>query len=366
MAKQDYYEVLGINKSASKQDIKKAYRKLAKEYHPDRNKEAGAEEKFKEVQEAYDVLSDEQKRGAYDQYGHAGTQGFGGGGFAGGQGGFSDFSDAFGDVGGIEDLLQGMFGGGVGGFGRSAGGRRRQSTGSDLEVTVQVPFMDAVFGTEKSIKYERYITCRTCDGTGSENKKTKVCPTCKGTGQTTRVQQTMFGTMQMVTTCPTCHGTGQVPEIICKTCGGTGRERIEDIFEMKIPAGIPDGVTLRFSGRGNAGAYQSGAGDLYVNIEVEPHDVFERRGNDMYIDQEIDVTTAVLGDTVTVPTVHGDVQMKVPSGTQSEKVLRLKGKGGPKFRGNGNGDQYVRLIVNIPTKLSKDEKRLWKELKSMR
>lgn len=359
MSKRDYYDVLGLQKSASKQDIKKAYRKLAKEYHPDRNKASDAEQKFKEVQEAYEVLSDDQKRSAYDQYGFAGTQGFDGGGF---NAGGADFSSAFGDVGGIEDLLQGMFGGNFGGFG---GSRRRKKSGSDLELTLKLSFMDAVFGGEKQVNYKRFQACDHCDGTGSEDKKLDTCTTCGGNGQVTRVQQTMFGAMQMVTTCPTCRGAGQSPKNLCTICKGSGRTKQDDSFEIKIPAGIPDNVTLRFSGKGDAGEHQHAAGDLFVTIEIEPHDYFERRGNDIYVEKHISVVSAVLGDEVDVPTVHGDVTMKIPSGTQSEKVLKLKNKGGPRFKGNGNGDEYVRIIVDIPTKLNRQQKNLWKELQNL-
>lgn len=361
MAKRDYYEVLGVGKSSTKQEIKKAYRKLAKQYHPDRNKEAGAEEKFKEVQEAYDILADDQKRSAYDQYGFAGTQGFGGGGA--GMGGFSgnmqDFMDQFGGAGGsfggLGDLLGGFFGGTTKRSGRSVG--------SDIEVTLTLKFEEAVFGTEKEFEYERFKECSTCNGTGAEGGKVKMCQTCNGNGQVAQVQRTILGSMQVVTTCPNCKGLGEVPENMCKTCGGTGKQREKDTMKIKIPAGIPDGVTLRFTDKGNAGEKGAGYGDLFVNIEVEAHSTFERRGNDIYMDLHIDVLTAVLGGEVTVPTVHGEVIMKVPEGTQSEKVLRLKGKGGPVFKEAKNGDQYVRLIVDIPERISKEERNAWEQLK---
>lgn len=362
MAKRDYYEVLGLSKNASKQDIKRAFRKLAKEFHPDRNKEANAEEKFKEVQEAYEVLSDDQKRSAYDQYGFAGTQGFSGGGFSNaGMGGMGGFSESFGDFGNLEDLLQGMFGGSFGGFGSTR--RQRRNAGSDLEVTMKLDFMDAVFGGEKEIIYKRFKACTHCAATGSEDKKLNTCSTCNGSGQVARVQQTMFGAMQMVTTCSSCHGSGRIPSQVCSVCKGSGRTRQEDTLSIKIPAGIPDNVTLRFENRGDEGEFQSGAGDLFVTIEVEPHEIFERRGNDIYIDKKISVVSAVLGDEILVPTVHGDVKLKIPSGTQSEKVLRLKGKGGPRFRGNGNGDEYVRIIVEIPDRLTKEQRTLWEKLR---
>ncbi len=360
MAKKDYYEALGVSKSASKDEIKKAYRKLAKEFHPDRNKATGAEDRFKEVQEAYDNLSDPQKRQAYDQYGFAGSQAFGGGSPFGGfqQGGFS--SD-FGDLG---DLLGNFFGGGIGGFDFGGGQSRgqRNNRGGDLEMTLQVEFLDAIFGKEIEIEYKRKVKCDKCNGTGSKDGKRKTCHTCDGKGQVRQMQNTFFGTMQVVTECPTCHGSGQEISEKCDKCKGSGVNSENDVFKVKIPAGIPDGVTLKFTGRGNVGENSGEAGDLYITIEVKPHPVLERRGDDIYMDKEINVATAVLGGEITVPTVQGDVIMKVPSGTQPEKVLRLKGKGGPKFRGGGDGDQYVKLLVKIPEKLSKSERELWEKL----
>ncbi len=363
MSKRDYYEVLGLSKSASKPEIKKAYRKLAKEFHPDRNKSADAETNFKEVQEAYEILSDEQKRAAYDQYGFAGTQGFGGG----ANGGLGDFSQAFGgDMGNLEDLLQGFFGGSFGGFSQGGmTGRRHDFSGADLEVNIKIGFLEAVFGVEKTIQYKRLIVCDKCDGTGSKDGKTKTCPVCGGSGKETKVQRTILGAMQMVTTCSECHGVGHVIEQKCDKCHGKSVLEKEDELTINIPAGIPDGVTLRFNGKGNAGQFDAGFGDLYATIDISAHPTLERRGNDIYMEKEIDVTTAVLGGNVIVDSVHGDITMKVPAGTQSEKILRLNGKGGPRFKGNGNGDQYVKLIVKIPEKLSKEEKRLWEELRQL-
>lgn len=359
MAKRDYYEVLGLSKGASDKDIKKAYRTLAKQYHPDRNREAGAEEKFKEIQEAYEVLSDEQKKQAYDQYGFAGTQAFGGMGGM-GQSGFG------GDMGGFEDLLQGFFGGSFGGFSNSGfSNSQRNSTGEDLEVVIKIQFLEAVFGTEKDIKYSRLESCDDCDGTGSQDSKKKTCDNCGGSGKEARVQRTFLGAMQVVTTCSVCHGTGQIIENPCKKCSGKSVVKSENTFNMKIPAGIPDGVTLRFTEKGNAGKFSSGYGDLYVTLEVEPHAELERRGNDIYVDKHIDVVTAVLGGEVEVPSVHGNVKMKVPAGTQSEKILKLSGKGGPRFRSSGNGDQYVRLIVKIPEKLTKEQRSAWENLQKL-
>lgn len=365
--KRDYYQVLGVSKSASKDEIKKAYRKLAKEYHPDRNKAADAEAKFKEVQEAYDILSDQQKRQAYDQYGFAGTQAFGG---SGGSpfGNFQGFQQ--GDLGGFEDILGNLFGSSFGGFdfggmGGRAQTRRSNNRGSDLEFVLKVEFQEAVFGVEKTFDYDRHVKCDVCKGSGAKDNKKKTCPTCSGKGQVTQVQNTFFGRMQVVAPCPECHGEGEVIAEKCPNCKGSGVLQKRDTFKIKVPAGIPDGVTLKFTEKGNAGERGGAYGDLYITIEVKADPKLERRGDDIYMDQEIDVVTAVLGGEIEVPTVHGKVLMKVPAGTQSEKVLRLKEKGGPKFRGNGNGDQYVKLIVNIPEKLTKEQKKLWENLRSL-
>jgi len=359
MAKQDYYEALGVGKSASKAEIKKAYRKLAKEYHPDRNKEEGAEDKFKQIQEAYEILSDGQKREAYDKYGFAGTQGFEGLGGA-GMGGF-------GDVGDLGDILGQMFGGsfgGLGGFTQSRGNGRGR--GASIESTLKIEFSEAVFGADKKVTYQRYTTCEHCKGTGAEDAKLETCDTCKGRGQVAQVQNTFFGQIQTATICPDCRGAGKIPEKKCKECKGAGREKVSDEFEIKIPAGIPDGVTLKFAGKGDVGEMGATAGDLFISIEVVPHPRLERRGDDIYLDQDIDVMAATLGAEVTVPTVDGELTMKVPAGTQPGKVLKLSGKGGPKFRGRGRGDQYVRLHVQIPNKISREQQQLWEQLRALK
>lgn len=358
MAKRDYYEVLGVSKSSSKDEIKKAYRKLAKELHPDKNKAADADAKFNEVQEAYDVLSDEKKRSTYDQYGFAGAQNFGGGqGFGGFQGG--DFS---GNFGGFEDLLGGFFGGD--GFGFSQGGRKRarDRRGADLEYRVTLEFKEAVFGIDKDLEYRRKVECGKCSGSGSKTGKRTTCSTCSGSGQVRQNQRTVFGNMQVVTDCPTCNGLGEVITDKCDVCSGSGIENKLENFKVKIPAGIPDGVTLKFEGRGNFGENNGGAGDLYLSIHVKEHSSLKRKGDDIFLDLEVDPVTAVLGGEVEVPTVHGDVFMNIPEGTQPEKVLRLKDKAGPKLRGNGNGDQFVTVKIKIPTKLSREEKKIWQQL----
>lgn len=361
MAKRDYYEILGISKSASKDEIKKSYRSLAKKYHPDRNKESDAEAKFKEVQEAYEVLNDDQKRKAYDQYGFAGTQAFGGSGF-GGSGNFSGFEGFQGDLGGFEDILGNFFGSSFGGFGFGSS-ERKSNKGADLEFNLQLEFEEAIFGAEKTVSYKRDLKCNVCNGTGSKNGKKVTCSTCGGKGKVVQVQNTLLGRMQVVNTCPACNGSGELIEENCLNCGGRGIISDQEDFKIKIPAGIPDGVTLRFENKGNFGKNGGVAGDLFVTIEVKSHKSLERRGNDIYLDKEIDIVTAVLGGEVEVPTVHGPVFMNIPAGTQSEQVLRLKSKGGPKFRERGNGDQFVKIIVKVPQKLNSQQKKLWQQLR---
>jgi molecular chaperone DnaJ len=360
MAKRDYYEVLGVSKSASKDEIKKAYRKLAKEFHPDKNKDKGAEAKFHEAQEAYDMLSDEQKRSAYDKYGFAGTQNMGGVGQGFGGQGFGGFQ---GDFGGFDDLLGNFFGEGFG-FSQSSTGRRRSrdKRGSDLEYKMTLEFNEAIFGAEKDLEYRRKVRCQACSSSGSKTGKTTTCQTCKGSGQVKQVQRTVFGSMQVVTDCGTCGGTGEIIQDKCDICQGTGIENKLESFKIKIPAGIPDGVTLKYEGKGNAGENGGAIGDLYITIHAKEHKVLKRKGDDIFMDLEVDPVTAVLGGEVEVPTVHGEVMMDIPAGTQPDKVLRLKDKGGPKFRGNGNSDQFVTVKVKVPTKLSKEEKKLWEQL----
>lgn len=349
--KRDYYESLGLTKSASKDEIKKAYRKLAKEFHPDKNKAPEAEAKFREVQEAYEVLSDEQKKAAYDQYGFAGSQAFGG----------SQFGGTSFDQGDLSDLLGNFFGGGFGGF-DFGGGRKR--SGSDLEFSMQVEFLEAIFGVEKEITYKRDNQCKVCKGSGSKDGKKKTCHVCNGNGRVRQVRNTIFGSMQVVAECTECRGRGEIIAEKCHECRGKGIKTEQEKLTVKIPAGIPDGVTLRFTAKGNAGEGGGNFGDLFLTVEIKSDNELERRGDDIYSEKEIDVVMAVLGGEIEVRTVRGNVIMKVPSGTQPGKLLRLKGKGGPKFRGNGDGDHYVKLNVRIPTKLSNSERTLWSELNS--
>ncbi|MCA9386058.1 molecular chaperone DnaJ [Candidatus Dojkabacteria bacterium] len=360
MSKRDYYEVLGVSKSADKKEIKKAYRQLAKKYHPDKNKAEDAETKFKEVQEAYDTLSDEQKRKAYDQFGHAGTQGFGGG-----AGGFNaqgfnpeDLNDIFGQ----------FFGGqGFGGFSQQGyGGRRPQQRGSDIEATLRLDFNEAIFGVEKTIHYQRREVCNPCDGTGAKDGTSKkTCTRCSGSGVIRQVQNTFLGQIQTQGVCPQCEGTGEEIDEKCSTCSGDGYTTKETDFLIKIPPGIPDGVTLRFRERGNAGARGGGIGDLFINIDVSADEELERRGDDIYSETTIDVVTATIGGSIQIRTVHGDITLKIPTGTQPGKVFRLSEKAGPKFKGRGNGDHYVKILVEVPKKLSKKEKNLWEQLQEL-
>jgi len=360
MEKRDYYEILGVGKSASSAEIKKAYRKLVKKYHPDVNKEADSEEKFKEVQEAYEVLSDESKRSAYDQYGHAGTAGFN----PGGSGGYSDFNGAPFDMG---DIFNSFFGGGLGndfGFGFSSqNGGKREDVGSDIKYRVRLSFEEAMRGGEYKIKIRREDRCESCSGSGSKSGKTKECPVCHGSGQQRQVRNTIFGQMAVMATCSNCNGTGKVVEDPCKDCKGTGVKVKDESLTIKIPSGAYDGMVLRFRGGGNAGRNGGTVGDLYVEIEVEASNKFERRGSDIYSSQEIPAHIAVLGSEIEVDTIFESVKLKIPKGTQPGTIFKLKGKGCPIFNSQGErGDQYVRIEVLIPNKLNAKEKKLWEEM----
>lgn len=360
MEKRDYYEVLGVDKKASASEIKKAYRKLVKKYHPDVNKGADAEEKFKEVQEAYEVLSDESKRSAYDQFGHAGTAGFN----PGGAGGYTDFGGAPFDMG---DIFNTFFGGNMGGgFGFDFGGGSRgvDNSGSDIRYRIRLSFDEAMKGGDFKIKVRREERCEECDGSGSKSGKKKECPVCKGSGQSQQVRETIFGRMAMMSTCQNCGGAGEVVDDPCDKCKGSGIENIEETFDIKVPAGAYDGMVLRFRGGGNAGRNGGAVGDLYIEIGVDSSPRFERRGNNIYSEIDISVYTAVLGDVVNVETIFEDVKLKIPKGTQPGTIFKLKGKGVPLFNSpKDRGDHYVRVNIEIPTKLSRQEKELWEKLK---
>ena len=351
----EFYDRLGVSKNASQDEIKKAYRKLSKKYHPDINKEPGAEEKYKEVQEAYETLSDEQKRAAYDQYGAAGANGgFGGaGGFGGfdGAGGFGGF-DGAGGFGGFEDIFSSFFGGG--GASRNPNAPR---PGDDLQYRVNLTFEEAIFGTEKEVKYNRESSCRTCNGSGAKPGTSPVtCGRCHGSGVINVDTQTPLGMMRRQVTCDVCHGTGQEIKEPCQTCHGTGHEKQSHKVSVKIPAGVETGQQIRLAGQGEAGFNGGPYGDLFVIINVNPSDKFTRDGSTIYYTLNISFVQAALGDTVEVPTVHGNVEMTIPAGTQTGKTFRLKGKGAPRLRGGSQGDQHVTVKIVTPTKLNDAQK----------
>ncbi|GAW99529.1 molecular chaperone DnaJ [Secundilactobacillus mixtipabuli] len=355
MAGKDYYEVLGVSKDASQAEIRKAYRQLSKKYHPDINKAPGAEEKFKEITEAYEVLSDEQKRSNYDQYGSAdGPQGFGGAG-AGGAGGFGGFGDAGGfGGGGFEDIFSQFFGGG-------GGGRRRNPNapqpGRDLQYEMTLTFEEAIFGKKTKIKYNRQAQCHTCHGSGAKpGTSPETCHNCGGSGYVTTETNTPLGRMRSQQVCPVCHGTGKEIKEKCPTCGGSGHEEERHEVEVNIPAGVDDGQQMRLQNQGEAGENGGPYGDLFILFNVKPSKVFKRDGADIYLDKDISFAQAALGDEIKVQTVHGDVNLKIPAGTQTGSVFRLKGKGAPRLRGNGNGDQRVTVKITTPKNLNKDQK----------
>lgn len=349
MSKRDYYEVLGVSKSASKDEIKKAYRKLSKQYHPDINKEADAADKFKEIKEAYEVLSDEQKRAHYDQFGHTDpNQGFGGGGFGG------DFGGGFG---GFEDIFSTFFGGG--GSRRDPNAPRK---GNDLQYTMTISFEDAVFGKETTIEIPREENCDTCKGTGAKpGTKVENCSYCGGSGQVNIEQNTPFGRIVNRTTCRHCHGSGKNIPNKCTTCSGTGKVKKRKKINVKIPAGIDDGQQLRVSGQGEPGVNGGPSGDLFVVFHVREHEFFERDGDDVYCEVPLTFVQATLGDEIEVPTLHGNVQLKIPAGTQTGTRFRLKGKGIPNVRGYGQGDQHIIVKLITPKKLSEKQKQLLRE-----
>lgn len=358
MEKRDYYEVLGVSKSADATEIKKAYRKLALKYHPDKNPgDKEAEEKFKEAAEAYDVLSNEEKRRRYDQFGHAGVGGAGQGGFGGGMSMddiFSQFGDIFGSFGGFS---------GFGGFG---GGRsaRRVNRGTNLRVKVKMNLQEIATGIEKKIKVKKYVACQHCNGTGAKDGKSySTCSTCKGSGQVTRVQNTILGAMQTTSTCPTCEGEGKIINEKCTFCNGEGVLMSEEVISINIPAGVGEGMQLSLSGKGNAVRRGGVNGDLIVLIEEEEHPELVRDGNDLLYNVFIGYPEAVLGETVEIPTIEGKVKVKIEAGTQPGKILRLRGKGLPDVNGYGKGDLLAKVNVWIPKNLSKDEKKLVEKMK---
>jgi molecular chaperone DnaJ len=358
MSKRDYYEVLGVGKSASADEIKKAFRRLAVQYHPD--KEGGDETKFKEINEAYEVLKDDKKRQRYDQFGHAGVGGAAGGGdpYA-GFGGFGQGQDInfdFGDL-GLGDIFGSFFGGGQ-------QQQRRQNRGRDIEAGVEISFEDAVFGTEVELSLNLDDTCEHCKGTTVEpGYELKTCDECQGSGQVVRVMRTMFGNIQQATICPKCNGIGKVPEKVCTVCHGTGTQRKKQNIALKIPAGVDDGATIRLREHGEAIA-NGPKGDLYVNIRVKPHKKFTREGDLILSEEAIDMVDAALGTEITVETVDGPVKMKVPAGTQSGTDFKLSGHGVTHLRKDSRGAHIVTIVVETPTKLSKKQQQLLEEFKS--
>ncbi len=346
--KRDYYEVLGVGKTASETEIKQAYRKLARQHHPDVNPgDKEAEAKFKEATEAYDVLSDGDKRARYDQFGHAGVDPNQAGGFGGGfdmGGGFGDIFDMF--------------------FGGGGGGQRRNGPqrGSDLRYDMTLTFEEAAFGTEKEIEIPRMESCSDCQGSGAAaGTHPTTCPQCRGAGQVKTAQRTPFGQFQTVRTCPQCHGEGKIISSPCKTCNGQGKVRHVKTLKINIPVGSEDSLSLRLNGDGEAGTRGGPPGDLYIVLHVKPHKFFDREGNDVFCEVPITFVQAALGTEIDVPTLDGAVKMKIPEGTQTSTVFRLKGHGIPYRRGSGRGDQHVRVVVATPTKLTEKQKDLLRE-----
>ncbi len=351
MAEQrDLYEVLGLQKGASDDEIKKAYRKLAKKYHPDLNPgDKEAEKKMKEVNGAYEVLSDAEKKARYDQYGFAGIDpNYAGGAGGGGFGGFQDFD--------LGDIFGSMFGGGFGGQQTRQNGPRK---GENLRITLQLTFEEAVFGCEKSVSVTRNESCKDCGGTGAKKGTSpETCPVCRGSGQVQSTQRTPFGVFSSSSPCQNCKGTGKIIKEPCPSCKGEGRVRKTRTIRVKIPAGIDDGQTISLRGEGNGGTQGGPAGDLYVTVYVKEHKMFKRDGQDIILEMPISFVQAALGATLTVPTVDGKVQYDLPEGTQTGTVFRLRGSGVPSVNGRGRGDQYVKVNVEIPRNLNHEQKEL--------
>lgn len=367
MAKRDFYEILGVSKGASADEIKKAYRKKALEHHPDRNPDnKAAEEKFKEAAEAYEILGDEGKRQRYDQYGHAGV---GNGGFGGGRGGhghmdmndiFERFGDVFGGGGGGDNPFESFFGGG-GGRGRTG---KRVHRGSNLRIKVKLTLEEIATGVEKKIKVTKYVSCEKCSGIGAQKGSGfTTCSTCKGSGQVTRTQQTILGYMQTASTCPACGGEGQVITDKCKNCGGDGIVKGEDVISINIPAGVAEGMQLSMSGKGNAGPRGGVPGDLVIAIEEAEHPHFKREGNNIFYEHYLNFADAAIGTSVEVPTLDGKAKVKIDAGTQPGKILRLKGKGIPDVNGYGRGDLLVSVNIWTPQNLSSEEKKTLEKLR---
>lgn len=346
--RRDYYDILGVSRNASSEEIKRAFRKLAMQYHPDKNKDDGATARFKEINEAYEVLSDDEKRQIYDRFGHAGVRGSGG--FSSDFTGFAGFSDIF------EDLF--------GGFARSSATQRRAPRrGGDLRHVLTINFEEAIFGVDKEIEITRYDTCPSCHGSGAEpGTQPKRCPQCNGTGEVRRVQQTILGSMVNVSTCDRCGGEGEIVTTPCHECRGYKRVQHSHKLTVQIPAGVDDGTQIRLAGQGEPGVNGGPAGNLYVQLKVRPHKFFQRQDNDILLDVKINFAQAALGDEITVPTLDGDVPLKIPAGTQTGKTFTLPDKGVPFLRRNGRGDQIVTVHVMTPEHLTDEQRKLLKQL----
>lgn len=348
--KRDYYDVLGVSRGASADELKKAFRRLAMQYHPDRNKEPGAEARFKEINEAYEVLSDPDRRAMYDRFGHAGAQA-GADGFARGFEGFSGF-------GGLGDIFDAFFGG------AASRAQRGPSRGADIRRTLAISFEEAVFGTEKEIEVQTAELCSVCNGLRAEpGTQPERCPQCGGAGELRRTQQSIFGQFVNVVTCDRCRGEGRIVTNPCKNCRGTGRERKKRRISVKIPAGVDHGSQMRLSGEGELGEHGGPRGNLYLQIQVRPHEVFRREDDDIILDLDLNFAQAALGDEVAVPTIDGTShELRIPAGTQSGEVFVVRGKGVPHLRGGGRGDMLVRVNVVTPKQLTKEQKELLRKL----
>ncbi|GMR10537.1 MAG: molecular chaperone DnaJ [Anaerolineae bacterium] len=340
--KRDYYDSLGVGRNASGDELKSAYRKLAKEYHPDVNSEPGAEERFKEVNEAYAVLSDQERRAAYDRFGHAGLKGMP-----------TNFDFGFGDI--FEEF-----------FGFGSGGRRQRNAprrGADLRYDINLDFEEAVFGVERQIEFTRRDTCSRCQGSGAEPGTTPVrCPTCDGAGEVRQVRQTFLGSMVNVTACPNCGGRGELVSSPCLNCSGRGIEQLSVERTISIPAGVSDGTQIRVGGEGEPGLNHGPRGDLYVLVRVKQHRFFRRKNDDILLDLSINLAQAALGSEIDVPTLEGDDKLRIPAGTQPGRIFRMRGKGVPHLKRNGRGDQLVIVSVDIPKTLTADQRRLFEQL----
>lgn len=350
MSNRDYYEVLGINRNASEDEIKGAFRKLARQLHPDVNKDPDAEEKFKEINEAYGVLSDADKRARYDRFGKEGLGNMGGG--------FHDYTADFGDI--FEELFNQF---GFGGMGGRRGGRKSPRRGRDLQMEVPLKFEEAVFGVDKEIEFSREETCSTCSGSGAEPGTTPTkCATCQGQGEVRQVRQTFLGSMVQTATCPTCNGRGEIISSPCKTCRGGGLEHKKIKKKVQIPAGVDHGTQIRLAGEGGPGVFGGPNGSLFLVLTVQPHQYFKRRENDILLNLDINIAQATLGADIKVPTLDGDDKLHIPAGTQPGKIFHMRGKGVPHLRRSGRGDQLVIVNVEVPTKLNKEQRELMEKL----